>query len=128
MFNRTYIDQRDTEVVYQDRLVPIDASHAATLLKDVEEKAKERITKAITIEGNGFTALLQFEQECHTDSLLWHLTFDLNGQRIVLNGSEPMTRHAIDRAVYEKIAAKAAERIAHDIVAPAMMKAWPRFR
>ena len=127
MFNKTII-QRDAKVVYQDRLVPIDASHAATLLKDVEEKAKERITKAITIDGNGFTALLQFEQECHTDSLLWRLTFDLNGQRIVLNGSEPMGRIESEQEIYSKIAAKAAERIAHEIVAPAMLKAWPKFR
>lgn len=127
MFNRTYIDQRDTEVVYQDRLVTIDASHAATLLQDVEKKAKERIMKAINIEGNGFTALLQLWQEAHIDSMAWQLTLDLNGNRIVLEGSEPLHRYDPQK-VADAITQKAAERIAYQIVAPAMLKAVGNLR
>jgi hypothetical protein len=114
---------RDTHrEVIRDRIVPIDASHAATLLKDVEKEARDRITKAITIEGNGFTALLQMEREYHTDSLLGRLTFDLNGHRIVLSESV-RGFDGDERKLADKLRGAATKRLADEIVERAFLEA-----
>lgn len=114
------------ETVVHERVVPIDASHAATLLRDVEDKARERITQAVTIEGNGFNALLQVERENHTDRLRGYLTFDINGARHVIDESVPMSRSIFDLS--DKLFKSAADKIAVEIVGPAVAKAMKGFR
>jgi hypothetical protein len=122
MFRRPNIIIQKGETVYQDRLVPIDASHAATLLNDVEKIASERVTKAVRIENNSLNVLFQSWQDHATDTLVGRLTFDINGHRIVIDDNVSGYSSGAEKLL-EKLQAKAAARIAVEVIMPAFHQA-----
>lgn len=119
MFNRTIVQapRGPSTVVHHEHRAPTDDS--VRILSEMERAAEARIIETIRLDSNDFKAVLHLMREQISRGVRSKCVFDMNGKRIVVEefASDDDT-YENRNALIEKTLAKAAERIAAELLIP----------
>jgi hypothetical protein len=77
MFDRTFIQQGDTQVYHTEKRAPTDES--VRLLREMENSARSEVYKTIQLPSNDFKGIVHVMQEHLSCSTKFAILFDLNG-------------------------------------------------
>lgn len=99
------------EVHHHEHRAPTDES--VKLLKEMEEKARDKIEEVIRVEGNGFNGVIYLHHEMMDLSIRARAVFDLNGKKMEVEHSlsELKTREELITGLRDKIATKIATEV-----------------
>lgn len=104
---------------------PTDQS--VSLLKEMEQAARDKIEHSIAIGGNGFECVVYINKDCMSHSTIGTAVFKLNGKQMRAEASvDGWTKDAI-HDLPEKLMKAVADEIAREILVHAFkgMK-WPQ--
>jgi len=97
-----------------EKRAPTDES--VRLLKEMEEKAQEKVIESIRLGHNGFDCVVQMERDYASDQILLRAVFSLNGKQMVVNHScSPFKK----QDAIQDLVGKIAETIAIEMLKPA---------
>ena len=122
MFDSYTISPRP-QTVYQKTTVhehraPTDESVA--LLKDMEEKARDKVIKSVAVENNSFNCVFHSLKDVQSDRLIGRSIFMLNGERMTVEESvSPMDVKDKSELVL-KLRDAMAKKIANEILSDAI--------
>lgn len=109
------------EKTVTEKRAPTDES--VKLLREMEQSARDSVTKALRLTNNTFDGVLHVETDQMSDTIMMRVTFDLNGKRIEVDHSKPRGLKGRDdkmkllSELHEKISNKVASEILVNLVA-----------
>jgi hypothetical protein len=83
---------RDTRTEYVDRNITINRAstdESVALLREMEEKAKAQVIKAMHVGDNSFECVVQVFHEDYNDTVSWRAVFNLNGKKLTATFAAP---------------------------------------
>lgn len=121
MFNRTtHVHAGPSTVVKHEHRAPTDES--VRLLREMEAEAERRVTEAIRLEKNGFSAVVQIFSNARDASFTAKCVFDLNGKRLTVEETVSADDVFEDQdALFKKVLEAAAKTIAGELIIPAFV-------
>ena len=112
----------DRNVTVHEHRAPTDES--VRLLKEMEEKAREKIFDSFRLDGNGFECVIQCERDCMTMDTTAVAVFSLNGRK--MQALARVTDRERQRDSPVLLASRLRDAVALTIANDVLSASWPR--
>lgn len=118
------VERGPREVHNHEHRAPTDES--VKLLKEMEEKARDKIDETIRIEGNGFNGIVHLMRDSYDDTLRARVIYELNGRKMTTEHSVSPWNYTNAQTLRDTLMKELRDKMATEIATTVLLGAFDK--